>query len=52
MEKEIMYMTILNNFLIKSILIQQSGRKNTKEIVKICIKETERVMEKVYGKEE
>lgn len=52
MEKELMYMIIFNNFLLKSIVVQQYGPKYAKKIAEICTKETEKVMEKVYGKEE
>ena len=47
-----MYMIIFNNFLLKSIIAQQYGLANAKKIAEICTKETEKVMEKVYGKEE
>jgi len=52
MEKELMYMIIFNNFLLKSIVVQQGGPEYAKKVAEVCIKETEKVMEKVYGKQE
>ena len=50
MEEQIMSMIVFNNLLLKSILISLNGEKSATKIIKICLKETEKGMESIYGK--
>lgn len=45
MEKQLMSMIVFNNLLLKSILICLVGEKNAKNVIKVCLKDAEKVME-------